>query len=61
MYLAELIVVLLKGFPPTTVEGWLSVLQSNRSIGLMRTFTLDITAIGLKAPLYLALYSFFGR
>jgi len=56
MYLAELIVVLLKGFPPTTVEGWFSVLQSNRSIGLMRTFALDIIAIGLKAPLYLALY-----
>ena len=56
MYLAELIVVLLKGFPPTTVEGWFSVLQSNRPIGLMRTFAPDIIAIGLKAPLYLALY-----
>jgi hypothetical protein len=56
IYLAELIVVLFKGFPPTTVEGWFSVLQSNRSIGLMRTFAPDIIAIALKAPLYLALY-----
>jgi hypothetical protein len=55
-FLVEMIVVLTKGLPPTTVDGWFSAFQAGRGIGLLRTFVLDIIAVSLHVPLYLALF-----
>ncbi len=56
VYLIELLVVVFKGVPPNTVAGWFALLQSDRLAGLVQTFALDIIAVGLHAPLYVALY-----
>jgi hypothetical protein len=56
IYLFEIILVIVKGFPPSTMAEWLGILQASRSVGILRTFAPDIIAIALKAPLYIALF-----
>jgi len=56
IYLIEMLVVLTHGLPPTTVEGWFALFQHDRLIGLLQSFALDVIAVSLHAPLYLALY-----
>ncbi len=58
IYLIEIVVVAFRGLPPTTVEGWFSTLHENRFLGLLQSFALDVIAVGLHAPLYIALYFF---
>ena len=56
VYLIELVVVVRYGLPPGTVEGWFSLFQSNRLVGLIQSFALDVIAVSLHAPLYIALF-----
>jgi hypothetical protein len=56
VYLIELVVVVRYGLPPGTVEGWFALFQSNRLVGLIQSFALDIIAVSLHAPLYIALF-----
>lgn len=56
VFVAEIVVVAFKGFPPTTVAEWFAVFQASRGVGLLRTFALDVAAVSLHVPLYLALY-----
>ncbi len=56
IYLIELVVVITFGLPPTTVEGWFAIFQVNRTLGLLRAFSLDIVATFLHAPVFLALF-----
>jgi hypothetical protein len=55
-FLVEMIVVVTKGLPPTSVEEWFSIYRTGRAIGLLRTFALDIVAVSLHVPFYLALF-----
>ncbi len=52
----EIVVILSYGLPPTNVEGWFKVLQTNRLIGLIQTFALDLIAVAFHAPLYFGLF-----
>lgn len=56
IYLVELVVVITVGLPPTTVEGYFALFQNNRSVGLLRSFSLDIIATFLHGPLFIALF-----
>ncbi len=61
IYVVELIVAVLFGLPPATVEGWFSLLAGNRLVGLVQTFALDLIAVALHVPLYLALFFLLRR
>ena len=61
IYLFELLLVILKGPPPTTVDQWFAVLKDGRSLGILRSFALDIAAITLLAPRNVALYFFLRK
>ena len=56
VFLIEMIVVIAKGFPPIRLIDWFSIFHNDRYIGLLRTFALDIIAVSLHVPFYLALY-----
>jgi hypothetical protein len=56
IFLVEMLVVVTKGLPPISVEEWFNIYRTSRAIGLIRTFALDIVAVSLHVPLYLALY-----
>jgi|WetSurMetagenome_2_1015567.scaffolds.fasta_scaffold369060_1 hypothetical protein len=55
IYLIELIVVIAFGLPPTTIQTWFALFQGNKSLGLLRSFSLDIVATLLHGPIFLAL------
>ncbi len=61
IYLVELLVVVFYGLPPSTAADWFALLQKNRLIGLIQSFALDLIAVTLHAPLYLALYVIFRQ
>jgi hypothetical protein len=56
VFLVEMIAVAARGLPPTTVEDWFSVFQAGRGSGLLRTFALDVVAVSMHIPFYLALF-----
>jgi hypothetical protein len=56
IYLIELVVVLIFGLPPTTIQEWFAMFQGNIHIALLRSFSLDILANIFHAPLFLALF-----
>ena len=58
VYLTELVVVVIYGLPPVTVEGWFTSFQNNRLVGLIQSFALDIIAVSFHVPLYIALFFF---
>jgi hypothetical protein len=60
LFLIELIIVVIFGLPPVfgSAETWLSALQNNRVLGILQTFSLDIIAVALHIPLYVALFFF---
>jgi hypothetical protein len=62
LFAAELAVVAARGMPPVFggAGEWLQALQRDRLAGLVRTFALDIVAVALHAPLYVALVFFLG-
>ncbi len=56
VYVVELLVVLFYGLPPGSPEAWFNLFQTNRLVGLIQSFALDLVAVALHAPLYLALF-----
>ncbi len=54
-FVIELIGVITTGLPPTTVLGWFTLLQHDWLRGLFDLFLLDLVAVALYIPLYLAL------
>jgi hypothetical protein len=56
VFFLEMVVVVKNGFPPTNIQDWFSLFQSNRLVGILESFALDIIAVAFHAPLYLALY-----
>lgn len=60
LFAVELAVVAARGMPPVFggAGEWLQALQRDRLAGLVRTFALDILAVALHAPLYVALVFF---
>ena len=60
IFLIELIIVAIFGLPPVfgSAGTWLFALQQNRILGILQTFSLDLIAVGLHVPLYVALFFF---
>lgn len=56
IYLIELVVVLVYGLPPYSVEAWFTLFETHRLIGLVQSFALDIVAVFMHAPLFIGLY-----
>jgi len=61
VYLAELVVIVFYGLPPSTAAGWFALLQRNRLTGLIQTFALDVIAVTFHAPLYVAFFFLLKR
>ncbi len=55
IYLIEMVVVITKGIPPKTVDAIFALFQANRYLGLLQLFVLDIIAVFLHAPIFMAL------
>ncbi len=56
LVLVEMIGFIASGTLPTTVEGWFTLLQDNRLLGLVDLYLLEIIAWALFVPMFLALY-----
>jgi hypothetical protein len=56
VYAIELVIILIYGLPPATVEGWFGALQKDRLVGLIQTFALDIMAEIFHVAFLVALF-----
>jgi hypothetical protein len=56
LVLVEMIGFIASGPLPTTVDGWFTLLQDNRLLGLVDLYLLEIVAWVLFVPMFLALY-----
>lgn len=56
LLLIEMICFIISGPLPITVAGWFALLQSNRLLGLVDLYLLEIIAWALFIPLFLAMY-----
>ena len=61
IYIIEMVVILVFGLPPSTVQGWFGALQKDRMIGLIQTFALDLVAETFHASLVVALFILLGQ
>jgi hypothetical protein len=60
-FLIELMGVIATGLPPSTVIGWFTLIQHDRLRALFDLFCLDMLAMTLSVPLFLALYAALRR
>ncbi len=58
VYLFEIVLVVLKGAPPVTVDQWFALFRDDRILGVLRAFALDVVAVSLKVPVFIALFFF---
>jgi hypothetical protein len=56
LYLSQIFIFIFGGTYPSTIEGWFSLFQRNRLLGLFYLNALDILSIALLGLMFLALY-----
>jgi hypothetical protein len=61
LYVIETIGVGAMGPPPATVDDWFTLFRNHGLLGLFDAYLLDVVAVALMVPLFLALYAALGR
>ena len=57
VYLVEMVLVITTGLPPDNVAAWFALFQADRTLGVLKSFSLDILATACSTLMFLALYA----
>lgn len=61
LFLVDIVILTSLGPQPTTANGWFTLLENNRVVGLFQLFLTDLFSVTILCPVFLALYAALRR